>query len=152
MSSQIEIINHSKQKVVSSVFLKNWVHQVIKELKKRRIINHLASMHLTIAFVTEEEMQKLNRTFRSQNKPTDILSFHSENKGEWGELALCPKYIHKQWVKSSGSLRESTAYLVVHGMLHLLGFEHEKSRVKAKEMYDLQDSIFFTLQPDGFKK
>ena len=152
MPNQIEIINHSRQRVLSSIFLKNWVRQVIQELTKRKVIRCPTDIHLTIAFVTEEEIRKLNHTFRGKDKPTDILSFQSENKGEWGELALCPKYIRKQWTQPSGSLRESIAYLVLHGILHLLGFEHEKNKAKAQEMYDLQDSIFFTLQPDGFKK
>ena len=152
MSISITIVNHSKQRVVSSVFLKQWIRQVFKELKKRNIIKHPHNGRLTVAFVTEPEIKRLNQAFRNQKKATDILSFHSNDSGEFGELALCPPYIHQKWVKSSFPLRECMAYLILHGILHILGFEHEKNKAKAKEMYHLQDSIFFTLQSSFLKK
>ena len=90
-------------------------------------------------------MKKLNRTFRSKNKPTDVLSFSSlENpflhkQTELGDLVLCTQYIKKM---KQGPVRERTAYAILHGILHLLGFEHERDPQKAEKMYSIQDQIF----------
>ena len=60
-----------------------------------------------------------------------------------GELVFCPSVVKKQAQENRHSYRDELAYLSIHGLLHLLGFEHEGGGQRAKEMYDLQDSLFF---------
>lgn len=138
---KIEIINLSGQRIISQTFIKKWVQQVFLELKKRKI--KIPGRKLNLVFLNLREMKKLNRLFRSQNKPTDVLSFSSSNfsdtSKELGEIVLCTPYIKKM---KQGSVRERTAYAVLHGILHLLGFEHEKNAQSARKMYHIQDHIF----------
>ena len=143
---KIEIINHSKQKIISSQFLKTWLKKVEKELRKRNIPSSQLSKKVVLAFVTEDEMSRLNEQFRKKRKVTDVLSFLENHPDQLGELALCPKYIKEKARKNSMGLREYSAYIILHGLLHLLGFEHEKSKKEAQKMFQLQDQVFEKLR------
>lgn len=139
---KVEIINLSGCRIISQTFIKKWVQTVFKELQKKKI--KIYNPHLNLVFVKSVDMKKLNRTFRSKNKPTDVLSFapaekFSPRQIELGEIVLCTSYIKKM---KQGSVRERTAYAILHGILHLLGFEHEKDLQSAKKMYNIQDQIF----------
>ena len=138
---KLNIINLSGRRIISKTFIKKWIQKVFLELKKRKI--KIPSRQLNLVFLNLYEMKKLNRLFRSQNKPTDVLSFSSSNFSdtykELGEIVLCPSYIKKM---KQGSVRERTAYAVLHGILHLLGFEHERDAQSARKMYHIQDQIF----------
>lgn len=141
---KLEVINLSGQRIISKIFIKKWVQQVFRELKKRKI--KVSGQQLSLVFLNAIEMKKLNRMFRSKNKPTDVLSFSpsgslSSKRGELGEIVLCTSYIKKM---NQGSVRERTAYAILHGILHLLGFEHEKDIQSAQKMYHIQDQIFET--------
>ena len=137
---RIEVFNYSKSRTLSPLLLKKWIQRVIKELKKRKIKNHLLGRQLAVAFITEKKMKALNKELRKKNKVTDVLSFHSDDKKYLGELALCPRFIKKKAGKIP--VREKTYYLALHGLLHLLGFEHERGGKSAEKMYRLQDDIF----------
>ena len=87
-------------------------------------------------------MKKLNGQFRKKRKITDVLSFLENHPDQLGELALCPKYIKEKAQNNSMSVREYSAYIILHGLLHLLGFEHERSKKEAQKMFQLQDQVF----------
>jgi probable rRNA maturation factor len=77
---------------------------------------------LSIAIVGNTLSKKLNRTYRGKDKPTNVLSFPlSKNSGE---LILTPSVIAREAPKFGVSVRVMTAYLVIHGMLHLKGLDH----------------------------
>jgi len=135
---KVEIINNSEANI-SKANITHWVVRVWRELKLRNIssINELHKS-LTIVFVNKREIRKLNRQFRKKNSVTDILSFSSLEEESLGELIICWEV-----VKASGfSKKNWLNYLILHGILHLLGFEHEKDKEVAKKMYKLQDDIF----------
>lgn len=139
---KLEIINLSGHRIISHAFIRKWVQAVFRELRKRKV--RVSSSQLNLVFVNSPEMKRLNRTFRSKNKPTDVLSFSSSEKlshkqAELGEIVLCTHYIKQM---EQGPVRERTAYAILHGILHLLGFEHEKDLRSAKKMYNIQDQIF----------
>ena len=145
----VKILNHSQQRIVSKIFIQSWVKKVSRELQKRKIKSQFSKMDVHIIFVVEKEIQKLNKNFRGRNKITDILSFSSLSsvsfpfeKNLLGELVLCPRFIAQKSKKRGVSVREETAYLLLHGFLHLLGYDHEKSSKEAQKMYRLQDQIF----------
>ena len=144
----MEIINLSGKRIISPLFIKSRVRRIFKELRKRKI--KIPSEQINLVFVSMDEMKRLNRKYRSRNKATDVLSFPGSSPGlfpdsfphkkkELGDLVLCTAYIKKM---KQGPVRERTAYAVLHGILHLLGFEHEKSKRKAAQMYRIQDDIF----------
>lgn len=86
-----------------------------------------------IYLITDSEIQNINNRFRGKNQPTNVLSFeepiafpHPELAGHdgrmLGEVYLAPSYIKKH--------KENIPHLTVHGILHLLGYNHEKERDK----------------------
>ena len=137
---KVEIINNSENKVANSELV-HYIQAVYDELKKRNIQPELLEKKLTVAFVDEEKIQRLNKTFRKKDSITDILSFFPVEENSLGELALCLSVVYK--TKSGEySDEEWLYYFILHGILHLLGFEHESGEREAQKMYCLQDTIF----------
>ena len=97
---------------------------------------------LIVAFVSAPEARQLNKRFRQRDYPTDVLSFESTEPGVLGELVICPKVISRQAREHGLLVREELGYMILHGFLHLLGFEHERSSRQAKRMFELQDRVF----------
>ena len=138
-----EIVVHTKSPLdINKDQLIQWINQVCKKLKQRNI--PFKKEKLTVAFVDKKEIIRLNYTFRKKKSPTDILSF-SSSEDQIGELALCLPVVYEN-VPDGFSKTEWLYYLILHGLLHLLGFEHENGGAKAQKMYQLQDQVFFTLQ------
>lgn len=91
----------------------------------------VADGHLAVQSVDEDRIRELNREHRGKDKPTDVLSFPVDEPGgegpvELGDVVFCPEYC----------VNEVEA--VVHGVLHLCGYDHETDQ---GEMLDLQDRI-----------
>jgi probable rRNA maturation factor len=104
------------------------------------------NQELTIVFLTSAAAKKLNSQFRGRNYATDILSFPGVDASEIGELALCPEVLCRQTVEHEHSFRAELAYMIIHGLLHLQGYDHEgegpKAQVQAKRMFKVQDQLF----------
>lgn len=135
----IQIINQTKSKIPKK-FITDWVKLIYKNLKKQKILK--VEKDLVIAFVSAEKMRKLNNQFRGKNKPTDILSFEPIEESSLGELVLCLPVLKKQSKEHDLSLNHEIGYMLIHGVLHLLGYDHETSKKDAKVMFDIQDSLF----------
>jgi probable rRNA maturation factor len=87
----------------------------------------MASRHaVTLRIVGEREGRALNRTFRNRNYATNVLSFHS------GDVVLCHPVIRREAGAQGKSVAAHYAHLVVHGVLHLRGYQHEKKRDAAR--------------------
>jgi probable rRNA maturation factor len=102
---------------------------------------------IVLAFVDEERIRGLNKQFRGKDKSTDVLSFESSDPESVGELILCPQVIEENAKKNQWSMLHECCYMVLHGLLHILGYDHEKDDKEAEEMYRLQDDIFFEYFP-----
>ncbi len=89
---------------------------------------------LSIAFISPKKSREINKKYRKIDKPTNILSF-SFNKNE-GEILLCQSVIKKETKKFSRTYKELLGFLVIHGMLHLKGYEHSSRMERAEEKYD----------------
>ncbi len=144
MKLTVTIINQSGR-ALPQAFLKTWVASVSRELKKR--IGEKPRRELVIAFVSRTQIQKLNREFRGKNKPTDVLSFAPsfDDAKSLGELAISPEVISAQAREHGLLVREELGYMILHGILHLLGYDHESSAKDASAMFALQDEIFESL-------
>lgn len=125
-------------------FLSQWYGDILKELYRRRVSTFRKK--LVLVFVSKSEIQSLNRKFRKKDKPTDVLSFSSREEETLGELVLCLPILKIQSQEHGLTLKQEMGYMVLHGVLHLLGYDHEKSKAQAKKMFSLQDSIFKKLQ------
>ena len=110
--------------------------------KKIRNIKDLNKAELTCVFLSKKEMQILNNNFRKKNKPTDVLSFQPLANDSMGELVFCPSVLLPQSKKQKHSLSHELMYMFIHGMLHLLGYDHELSKKEEKIMFTLQDLVF----------
>ena len=82
---------------------------------------------VSLAFVGKEEIKKLNKKFRKKNKPTDVLSFNLNEENCLGEIVICPEIVRENAKKYGVTIKYETMKMFVHGILHLLGYDHEKS-------------------------
>lgn len=91
-----------------------------------------------VTFVTRAQMKALNRKFRGKDRPTDVLSFPAPEifarQGHLGDLVICEPVLERQAKEAGHSPIEELHVLLIHGLLHLLGYDHEKSRRDAAEM------------------
>lgn len=140
---QIEIHQHVPAGV-RPIFIKKSARIIFALLKKQ--LGRTPPTQMTCVFVGKIEGAKLNAHFRKKNYPTDVLSFAPVEEGSLGELAFCVPVLKSQAKEHKISLQNEFLYLLVHGILHLLGYEHEKSDIKAKQMYRLQDKIYAELR------
>ena len=89
---------------------------------------------LSLAFVGKEEIKKLNKKFRKKNKATDVLSFKLNEGNSLGEIIICPEVVKENAKKYGVDFKKEMIKVFVHGILHLLGYDHEKSKKEAKIM------------------
>ena len=95
-----------------------------------------ACRDLTIRVVGAAESRKLNRTWRGQDKPTNVLSFPALPlaaqgpilESELGDLAICAPVVAREAREQGKPAQAHWAHMVVHGVLHLLGYDHELDR------------------------
>jgi len=103
----------------------------------------LSEQEFTVRFVDEEESQALNHEYRGKNKPTNVLSFPFEappgiDINLLGDLVICAPVIAREATEQSKSTLSHYAHMTVHGLLHLLGYDHiengEAEVMEAKEI------------------
>lgn len=94
---------------------------------------------LSLVAVTKAEMERLNRQYRRENRATDVLSFAGEEPGYLGEVILCREQARQNAREYAWPLQKELTRLVIHGLLHLLGYEHEQGGRKEREMIKLQE-------------
>ena len=88
---------------------------------------------LSLVFVEEKKIQKLNKQYRNIDKPTDILSFSlSKNSGE---IFICQKVSKVQAKEFERSYKNFIPFLLIHGMVHLLGYDHGNKMEKEEEKW-----------------
>lgn len=122
-------------------FMETWLNFVIRDLQKNGLIKN-TQLDLTVVFMGKSQAKKLNLEFRQRNYPTDVLSFEGDGKGVLGELVICPEVVKKQALEHDLTFREELGYMLLHGVLHLLGYDHEKNEAEAKVMFGIQDKVF----------
>ncbi len=104
---------------------------------------------LTIRVVEEKESNKLNLQFRQTDKPTNVLSFPFQNPPGFtlpllGDLIICQNIIEAQAIEQHKTLQAHWAHMVIHGTLHLLGYDHIENN-EALSMEALETSILVKL-------
>lgn len=101
----------------------------------------ISRAEISIAFVGNQEIKRLNRRYRKKNKITDVLSFLYIRKPLIGEILICYPKAVLQAKERNWSAREEIKLLLVHGLLHLAGYDHEKSIREAEKMEKFQEKI-----------
>lgn len=135
-------INRSKARVPRA-FLTEWIRKTAGKLAP--LHPSIKKKELVIVFVDSSEMKKLNFAYRKKNYATDVLSFAPGEPGSLGELVLCPSVLKRQAKETGLTYNHELGYMIIHGCLHLLGYDHETNARDAKKMFALQDKLFARL-------
>lgn len=127
---------------VESLFLR-----LQKHFRKIRMLNRaiVQKQELVLVFVNPQQMKKMNTRYRGKKYVTDVLSFSSKDPQIFGELVICLEKIRSQSKEHRMTFKQELAYMIIHGVLHLAGMDHETSESDAKKMFALQDRIFAEL-------
>lgn len=80
---------------------------------------------VAVALVTDAHMRKLNRTYRRKDTATDVLSFPSDAPGTLGDIVIARRVAERQAKEHGHALQTELRILALHGLLHLLGYDHE---------------------------
>jgi probable rRNA maturation factor len=91
----------------------------------RRVAPARARGGMTVAIVPDARVQALNRRFRRKDTPTDVLSFPAEERGYLGDVVIAAGVATRQARDAGHSLHTELRILALHGLLHLLGYDHE---------------------------
>lgn len=97
--------------------------------------NRVPTAELTIRIVEKDEITELNSTYRQKNKPTNVLSFPFDDMPDemqdeiplLGDIIICADVIEEEALAQQKTLESHWAHMVVHGTLHLLGYDHEEN-------------------------
>lgn len=129
----------------SAQTLEAWVTHVLRALGRTEV-------ELTLRLVDEEEMTRLNTVYRRQSGPTNVLSFPAEDMDELavpllGDIVICADVVCQESLAQGKSPEAHWAHMVVHGLLHLLGYDHHQHQ-EAEEMETQETQLLAEL---GFK-
>jgi probable rRNA maturation factor len=137
MNYHIDIQNASK----SSLPL---TEEEMSNLAMLALRDQIKSAELTIRLVDAEEMIHLNSTYRKQNKTTNVLAFPSNVPDHieldfplLGDIIICPEVLAEESREQGKTIEEHWALILIHGVLHLLGYDHIKDE-EAQAMQALE--------------
>jgi len=129
----VEINNLTRFAVDKKFFLR-----VAKKVLKGE---NMEKENLSLAFVSCEAIRIINKKYRGENKPTDVLSFAKISSGrrEFSEVIICPAILKKTAKFSHQVLKMELSKALIHGILHTLGYDHEISKKEEKLMLKKQN-------------
>lgn len=138
-----EIINSQRKIILDKAALTSFAEKVVIALPEA------SGRTFTVAFISDARMKQLNKDFRGKNNTTDVLSFPAEPDefdpaaGEYlGDIAISAEQAQKQAVENKLSLETEIKQLMLHGVLHLCGYDHETDdgEMNAREL-ELRESL-----------
>ena len=123
------------------------VRAAVAESEWAALLESRLAAEISVKFTTDEEVHALNAEYRDKNKPTNVLSFPmvdpdllealaTAGAGEalLGDVVLAHGVCTREAAEKGVSVADHAAHLVVHGALHLLGYDHEESEEEAEAM------------------
>jgi len=116
----IEVVNRQRGKKVDAIAWALFAEKAIDAIGK-----HGSSA--TIAFVSDKNIRKLNQQFRNADKATDVLSFPAgdDDQSNLGDIAISVETAATQATENGLTFENEIAQLILHGLLHLSGYDHE---------------------------
>ncbi|TCP32348.1 putative rRNA maturation factor [Scopulibacillus darangshiensis] len=119
----------------------------------RQVMKMEGECELSLSFVDNERIQEINAQYRDKDQPTDVISFALEEMGDdeidiidedgprvLGDIIVSVQKASEQAESYGHSFQRELGFLVVHGLLHLLGYDH-MTEADEKEMFGLQEDI-----------
>lgn len=143
MSNLLDLqIACNDQSLPSLEQFQSWVDTTIQSITEKEF-------ELTIRIVNSDESQQLNNQYRGKNKPTNVLSFPFEvpegiDLNLLGDLVVCAPVVQEEASEQKKTLVDHWAHMVIHGCLHLLGYDHINDD-EAEEMETLEINILAKL-------
>ena len=138
MKINVDIENFSSCKnIPDEIFFHRWVSASLSSQKK--------PLEVVIRVINEDESAALNNRFRKKNVATNVLSFPADlpeslNFPLLGDLAICAQVVAREADEQNKDLDAHWAHIVIHGSLHLIGFDHEDD-ADAKKMEKMETKI-----------
>ena len=114
----IEVVNRQRRLQIDTRAWSNFATKALAAIGK-------SESAATIAFVSDKKIRELNRQFRGIDKATDVLSFPSDGPDELGDVAVSVDTAAVQAKENGLKFDEEIAQLILHGLLHLSGYDHE---------------------------
>lgn len=142
---KIQIANNQKNIKIDKRKIRSITLKLLKLLDCR-------DKEVSLSFVNDEAIQQLNSQYRNKNKPTDVLSF-SLQEGEFGninphilgDIVISVDTAMADASKNGLSLEQEINFLIIHGLLHLLGYEHENTTKEEKKKMQAKQKTLFSL-------
>ena len=114
----IEVVNRQRRMKVDTGAWTNFGVKALDAIGK-------SGSSATIAFVSDKSIRRLNQLFRGVDKATDVLSFPTDEPGNLGDVAVSVETATRQAKENGLSFENEIAQLILHGLLHLSGYDHE---------------------------
>lgn len=134
----MRVFNETGENLKEIKELDNLVEFLIEEFKLEEAI-------FSIILVDEKTIQEINKKYRGIDKVTDVISFALEDEKKFiaelrvlGDVYICLEKAKNQALEYGHSLKRELSFLTVHGLLHLLGYEHEEDET---EMFKVQKEV-----------
>ena len=125
--------NYTSQRAPARIFFVKVINAGLKTTKSKEKIE------ISVNLAGEGKIRSLNKKHRQKDKPTDVLSFPLGDGN--GDIFICLSIAKKEAKRENISIEAKLAQLTVHGFLHLLGYDHERSAGNAKKMFALENKI-----------
>ena len=150
----IFINNEQKEHSIDCVLLENQGKSILRVLG-------CENQELSVLLADDRKIRTLNKQYRGQDRATDVLSFSQNDEEEeskpsyhlMGDVVISSVTAKRQAAEHGLTLEEEIVLLLIHGILHLLGFDHERSNEEACHMKqktrELFDWIFPNKKPEG---
>ncbi|HAQ63875.1 MAG TPA: rRNA maturation RNase YbeY [Ruminococcaceae bacterium] len=155
MTDKIKVIISNKQKEIK---IPTGVRMLVRRCCNAVLLQEEfdGSAEISVTFVDNEEIHKLNKQYRNIDRETDVLSFPLGENGEYdinhdtgakmlGDVVISLPKAVEQADMYGHSLQREIAFLTVHSVLHLLGYDHEGGGIEAVHMREKEESVLTQL-------
>ena len=138
---KLEFYNETKEKVLEEKELKKLIKYALKYM-------NLKNVSFSVIFVDNNKIHKLNKDYRNIDRPTDVITFRLADYEEvmcgkiniLGDVYISLDKAKEQAIEYGHSYLRELSFLLIHGFLHLLGYDHMNEEDE-KEMFSLQEEI-----------
>lgn len=105
------------------------IHEYVKYIMKTM---NVTTKSISVVFINDEDMRNMNNEFRDLDKTTDVLSFPSDSTSYLGDIIISIDKTKKQAQEYENTLKREIYFLITHGFLHLLGYDHYNDELEKK--------------------
>ena len=140
---EIEIFNETEEDLSTDLIN---LKELLSDFCKRENLNNVI---FNIIIVDEDKIHEINKTYRGIDRPTDVISFALEDDHLMkepteirilGDIYICIQKVHSQAEEYGHSFKRELTFLAVHGLLHLLGYDH-MNKIDEEKMFSKQEEV-----------